>query len=130
MPGLRRVFAVYREAGAPIFFHTCGRAEAFIADLLDAGATAFNLESAACDLAALKARYGKQIAFCCGVPTEVMLTGSPAAVDAAVRSAIATLGETGGLILAPDQNLAFPPDNMAALTAVAQRYGVYRGARG
>lgn len=130
LPGLRRVINVYREAGAPVFFHTCGRAEAFVADLLDAGVTAFNLESSVCDLPALKARYGAQIAFYGGVPTGIMLTGSPADVQAAVQAAIVTLSQGGGLIVAPDQNLAFPPENVAALIAAARRCGSPGGTNG
>ena len=53
LPQMARVIAVYREAGVPVFFHTCGRAEAFVGDLLDAGVTVFNLQSEACDLSGL-----------------------------------------------------------------------------
>ena len=52
--------AVYWEAGVPVFFHTCGRAEAFVGDLLDAGVTVFNLQSEACDLTALREHYGRR----------------------------------------------------------------------
>ncbi|OIO95441.1 MAG: hypothetical protein AUK03_05465 [Anaerolineae bacterium CG2_30_64_16] len=125
LPGLRRIIAVYRDAGAPLFFHTCGRAEAFIPDLVDAGVTVFNLQSSACDLPALKARFGRRIAFYGGVANELMMTGTPEEVRAAARAAIETLSQEGGLILAPDQPLAFPPENEAALVETAQRYGRY-----
>jgi len=125
LPGLRRIIAAYRDAGAAIFFHTCGRAEAFIPDLVDAGVTVFNLQSSACDLLALKARFGRRIAFYGGVANELMMTGMPEEVQAAARAAIAGLGQEGGLILAPDQPLAFPPENEAALVETARRYGRY-----
>jgi len=125
LPELKRVMAVYRDAGAPVFFHTCGRAEAFIPDLLAAGVTVFNLQSSACDLPALKARFGHRIAFYGGVPSGLMLEGTPEGVQQAVRIAIATLGQDGGLILAPDQPLAFPPENETALYEAARRYGRY-----
>jgi hypothetical protein len=38
---------------------------------------------------------------------------------------MASLGRAGGLILAPDQPLAFPPENLAALEETAQREGRY-----
>lgn len=130
LPGLARIIAVYRDAGAPVFFHTCGQAEAFIPDLLDAGVTAFNLESDVCDLPALKARFGSRsaqhprgIGFYGGVPTRTLLEGTPEAVAEAVRQAIATLSQGGGLVLAPDQPLLYPAENWAAFIAAAQRYG-------
>lgn len=117
LPGLARIINVYRQAGAPVFFHTCGRAEAFIPDLLEAGVTAFNLQSSACDLAALKRRFGRRIAFYGGVSSQIMLTGTPADIELATRKAIVTLWDEGGLIVAPDQPLSYPADNMAALVA-------------
>lgn len=125
LPGLARVIAVYRAAGAPVFFHTCGRAEAFIGDLVEAGVTVFNLQSGACDLAALKATYGRRIGFFGGVSSTVMLAGRPADVEQAVRAALRTLGPEGGLIVAPDQPLRYPPENEAALVRAARQYGSY-----
>lgn len=122
LPGLARVIDVYRQADAPVFFHTCGRAEAFIPELLDAGVTAFNLQSSACDLAALKRRFGRRIAFYGGIASETMLTGSPVDVERATREAIAALWDEGGLILAPDQPLAYPAENTAIVTAIAREY--------
>ena len=120
LPGLARVIAVYRAAGVPVIFHTCGRAEAFIPDLVDAGVTAFNLQSDACDLAALKRRFGRRIAFYGGVASELMLTGTPAQVRDAAQEAITALWDGGGLILAPDQPLAYPSENLTALIAAAR----------
>ncbi len=125
LPGLTRVIEVYRAAGLPVFFHTCGRAEPFVPELLDAGATVLNLQSDLCDLPALKARYGRRIAFFGGVASDVMLTGGPAEVRLAARAAMLALGREGGLILAPDQPLAFPASNQAALEQTARADGVY-----
>ena len=125
LPQMARIIAVYQEAGAPVFFHTCGRAEVFVGDLLDAGVNVFNLQSDACDLGALRTRYGRRIAFIGGIPSGLMLTGAPEAVRQTARAAIETLGRGGGLILAPDQPLAFPAANVAALTAAAREYGRY-----
>ena len=125
LPPLARVLAIYREAGLPIFFHTCGQAEAFVPDLLAAGADVLNLQSDACDLPALKARYGKQIAFFGGIPSQTMLLGGPEEIRQRTRSAISTLKGDGGLVLAPDQPLAFPSENTAAFVEAARTYGKY-----
>ena len=123
LPPLARVIAVYREADLPVFFHTCGRAEAFVADLLDAGVNVLNLQSEVCNLAALKARFGRGIAFFGGVPSQTMLLGTPEEVRQAARSAIVALAGGGGLILAPDQPLAFPAKNLSALVETARAFG-------
>jgi hypothetical protein len=135
LPGLVRVIEVYRDAGLPVFFHTCGRAEAFVPDLLEAGASVFNLQSDVCDLPALATQFGRRIVFIGGVGSALMLRGSPDDVRRSARSAIRDLGQRyetgtgrrglGGLILAPDQNLVFPTDNEHALRDTAARDGRY-----
>jgi len=123
LPPLARVIAVYRKAGLPVFFHTCGRAEAFVPDLLGAGVNVLNLQSEACNLAALKARFGRGIAFFGGVPSQTMLLGTPEEVRQTARSAIVALAGGGGLILAPDQPLAFPAENWSAFVETARGSG-------
>src|SRR5450759_1662628 len=125
LPGLHGIIQVYWEAGLPVFFHTCGRAEPFLADLIDAGVTVFNLESAACDLIALRGRFGRSMAIAGGIAPDVMLRGRAVDVERAVRQAMLTLGPDGGLILAPDQSLAYPAENEDALNCTVQRYGIY-----
>jgi uroporphyrinogen-III decarboxylase len=126
LPGLVKVFAVYREADAPVFFHTCGRAEPFIADLLIAGADVFNLEGAACNLPTLKQAYGGRLALIGGVRPAVMLHAAPEQVRAAVQQVVQELGSEGRLILAPEQPLAYPAANVAAFRAAAQMFGRIR----
>ena len=126
LPQLARVIAVYREAGAPVFFHTCGRAEAFIGPLLDVGVSVFNLQTDACDLALLRAHYGRRLTIFGGVASDVMLRGTPEQVRRAARAAIDQAGPEGGLILAPDQPLAFPPENEGALVEAAREFGKHR----
>lgn len=120
LPAVQKIIDVYRQADVPVFFHTCGRAEAFVPDLLEAGVTVFNLQSDRCDLAALRARFGRRIAFYGGVPGHLMLSGTPAQVRESARRAIHAFGQGGGLILAPDQPLAFPLENGAALAEAAR----------
>jgi hypothetical protein len=125
LPPLARVIAVYREAGLPVFVHTCGKAEAFVPALLDAGVDVLNLQSDACDMAALKARFDRRIAFFGGMSSRTLFFGTPEEVRQSTRHAIETLGKDGGLVLAPDQPLAFPAENLSALVEAARDYGQY-----
>jgi uroporphyrinogen-III decarboxylase len=119
LPGLAGIIGVYKASGAPVVYHTCGEASAFIGDLLDAGADFFNLQSEACDLAELKRRYGRRIGFFGGLPVEVMLEGTPEEVRRAAAMAVRTLGNGGGLVLAPDQSMAYPEGNAVAFRQAA-----------
>jgi hypothetical protein len=123
LPALARVIAVYREARLPVFFHTCGQAEVFVQDLLDAGVDVLNLQSDICDLPALKARFGQKVAFWGGVPSQTLLLEAPDDVRQRVRSIIMALAGDGGLILAPDQPLAFPEENLSAMVEAAREFG-------
>jgi uroporphyrinogen decarboxylase len=125
LPGLSRIIAVYRDAGAPVLFHTCGRAEALIGDLIEAGVTGFNLQTDACDLAGLKACFGRRIGFYGGISSSLMQAGGPDEIEEAARRAMAALGADGGLMLAPDQPLDYPAENLGALARAARRFGRY-----
>ncbi len=125
LPAVAKIIAIYRDAGAPVFFHTCGAAEVFVPDLVGAGITALNLQSNRCDLAGLKARFGRRIAFYGGVPSDLMLRGTPQQVGEAALAVMSSVGREGGLIVAPDQPLAYPPENELALHETVRRYGVY-----
>jgi uroporphyrinogen-III decarboxylase len=57
------------------------------------------------------------------IPCQTMLTGTPDEIRHSVRSAIATLTGGGGLILAPDQPLTYPAENLSAMVEAAQEYG-------
>jgi hypothetical protein len=121
LPAVAAVLEVYRNAGAPVIFHTCGRAEPFVGELIDAGATAFNVQSEVIDVLALKRQYGQRIAFYGGVATDIMLRGSADEIRAAVCRARNTLGREGGLVLAPDQPLAYSQASIAAFAAEAAK---------
>ena len=123
LPCLERIVEVYLRAAIPLFFHTCDRAENFIPDLIGAGVAVFNLQSAVCDLPGLRARFGQRIAFYGGVPSDMMMAGTPEQVVRATRAAIELLAADGGLVLAPDQPLNFPPENRQAFIETAETCG-------
>jgi hypothetical protein len=54
-----------------------------------------------------------------------MLLGTPEEVRQSAWFAIETLGQEGGLILAPDQPLAYPSENLTALVETARKSGEY-----
>ena len=81
----------------------------------------------ALDQAAIKAKYGKQLAFWGGIDISHAMRGSTADVVAETRERIAQLAPGGGYILAPSNHLQadIPVKNVVALFESARKYGTY-----
>ena len=81
----------------------------------------------ALDQAAIKAKYGKQLAFWGGIDISHAMRGSTADVVAETRERIAQLAPGGGYILAPSNHLQadIPVENVVALFESARKYGTY-----
>jgi uroporphyrinogen decarboxylase len=119
---LARLVAHYQAAGIPVILHTCGNVTAIMDDLVELGLAAFNLQTNANDLVALRARYGPRFCVWGGISTQSVLgCGTPGQVRAAVRHTIERLGADGGLILEPDHWVTVPPDNLDAYFDEARR---------
>ena len=125
-PQLARLVRFYKERGLLVFLHSCGHLAAIMDDLVELGIDVFNIQTSANDLPAYKSRYGARFTLMGGVDTQgVMTQGTPAEVRAAAIATMRTLGAGGGLILEPDQRVAMPPENVAALQAAARELGQY-----
>lgn len=114
---LARIFAVGRQAGKPVWFHSCGDVTAVLPDLIDIGMDVWEtVQLHALPLSArdLKREYGRHIAFFGGVNTQRLPRASPAEVAEEVRNCIEALGEGGGYICGPDHHVK--PDVPAAVT--------------
>jgi uroporphyrinogen decarboxylase len=88
---------------AHVFYHSDGNMEAAIPELIEAGIDILNPIQPECmDPAAVKRDYGHCLSFWGTVSVQkTMPFGTPEEVHAEVRSRIRTVGEGGGLILAP-----------------------------
>jgi hypothetical protein len=99
-PRLKRQLLPLKEAGIKVIYHTDGNVMEVIDDLIDAGIDALNpIETTAgMDLAALKKRYGKNLAFVGNVDANVMTFGTPEDVEKEVRRCIDSAASGGGLL--------------------------------
>jgi len=121
-PRLAERFAHIRTlSAAAIFHHTCGAVRPLIPDLIAAGVEILNpIQPNAVGMApaGLKRDFGDRLCFYGGVDTQQLLPhGDPAAVAAAVRELVATIGRDGGYILSPAHVLQadVPAANAVAL---------------
>ena len=130
-PQLKRIFAVAKKYGLKIWFHCCGMVAPILPDLLEIGIDMWDPAPpsvAGNDLAWLKREYGKDLTFVGGVNhPDILVRGTPAAVEAEVKQRIDELAPGGGYILGPGQVLTedIPLANILAMYETAREYGRY-----
>lgn len=112
-----------------IWYHSDGYIEPIIPDLVEMGLDILNPVQPECmDPVRLKREYRDRLAFwgCVGTQT-VMPFGTPEQVQETVKWLVATVGEGGGLLLAPTHVLEpdVPWENVLAFFEAVERYGRY-----
>ncbi len=99
---VRRVLSHIKAKGPHVGFHSCGRMEMFVEDIIDMGAEVLNTVQIWNDQAALKERFGKQIIFYGGLNNQ-QITEAPypeeSQIRAEVHRVVDTLAHGGGLII-------------------------------
>lgn len=130
---LKRVTALAKSKDVLTHLHCCGPER----KLVEIAAQETDLSSIEpveappmgdCDLADIKKRFGRKMAFKGNLhTTDVMLFGSVATVEEACKRAIDAAGPGGGFILSTgDQTPRDTPDeNILAMQRVAETYGKY-----
>lgn len=117
-PHMKRLFAVYKDAGLPIQMHTCGNVTSIVPDLIDIGLDVLEPVQACMDFNYLKNEFGKDLCFYGGIDTQDLLTFRSAqeVYDETLR-VIDILGKDGGLVIAPSQELMpnVPVENIIAM---------------
>jgi uroporphyrinogen decarboxylase len=119
-PRLRRMFAVFREAGLPVILHSDGDIAQILPDLVEIGLTTLNpVQPEVLDIRWLKQTFGDQLAFYGGISTQTVLPfGTPADVRIAAETARRLLaGDGTGLLLAPSHRMTadIPVKNVVAM---------------
>jgi uroporphyrinogen decarboxylase len=115
---------------AKLFYHSCGRVNDLIDDLVEIGVDIINpvQVSAMGDTAALKARFGDKVVFWGGIDTQHVLPhGSVEEVEAEVRQRIHDLAPGGGYVVAPVHNIQpdVSPQNIVAMAEATRKFGTY-----
>jgi uroporphyrinogen decarboxylase len=124
-PRLAAVIAAARRVKPDLLveYHSDGYIEPFIPELIEIGMDVLNPVQPECmDPAAIKRRYGDRLAFSGTVGTQTTMPfGTAGEVRRTVRERIATVGQNGGLVLAPTHILEpdVPWKNVLALFEAA-----------
>lgn len=102
-----------------VAYHSDGNIEPIVDDLIDVGIDVLNpVQPRSMDPAALKRRYGKKLCFWGTIDEQHTLPfGSPADVEAEVRTRLETVGKNGGLIIGPTHHVQLdtPMENFRAM---------------
>ncbi len=112
-----------------IHFHSDGDIRPIIPDLIEIGVDILNPVQPECmDPAWVKREYGNHLAFWGTIGTQTTMPfGTPEEVRAVVKERIETLGQGGGLVLAPTHVLEsdVPWENIMAFVEAVEEYGWY-----
>jgi len=126
---LSQIISAARAANpeVQILYHSDGYIEPIIVDLIEIGVNALNpVQPDVMDPARLKERYGSKLAFWGTVGTASgWAYGSPNAIETEVKERIETVGQGGGLVLAPAYDLEpqVKWENVLAFLRAVQKYG-------
>ncbi len=125
-PHLAEIFAVGKEYGLPVAYHSCGAIRPIIPDLIEIGMDVLNPIQCNCpgmEPLSLKKEFGAHVSFMGGVDTQELLPrGTAAEVFKATRDLVEGMtADGGGYILAASHSLPpeTPLENVYALYAAA-----------
>lgn len=128
-PAYKRMNEMCKQRDVPACFHSDGKMDDMIEDIIDAGFDAFNpIEPVAMDIRALKKRVKGRLTLTGNVDLSYTLTrGTPAEVDEEVRELIRDLAPGGGYALASANSIPeyVPWENLVAMHAAWLKYGKY-----
>ncbi|MCL4415538.1 MAG: hypothetical protein M1365_02385 [Actinobacteria bacterium] len=117
-PRIARVWKVFKDAGIPVIFHSCGNIVDYIPDLIEIGLDVLEPVQPVMDLKYLKKEFGKHISFFGGIDTQNILPkGTPDQVKKLASETINILGKGGGYIISTAQEIMndVPIENIKAL---------------
>ena len=125
-PSLTRFIAQAREYGQRAMYHTCGAVRQFIPDFIEMGVDILNpiqLSAKGMEPIELKRDFGDTLCFHGALDIQTVLSqGTPDQVRTEGKRLCRVLGQGGGFILAPTNNVMpeTPVKNILALYEAAQ----------
>jgi len=130
-PRLAEIIAAAKKVNPDllVFYHSDGNIEPIIPELVEIGVDILNPVQPECmDPAWLKREYGNHLAFWGTIGTQTTMPfGAPEEVRATVKERIETVGQGGGLLLAPTHVIEpdVPWENVVAFFKAVEEYGRY-----
>ncbi len=120
-PYLKEMVDLIHGLGGKAMFHSCGKIDSFIPDLIDLGVDVLDpIQPAGTEMQPenLKRRFGPQLTFHGGMDMQELLPfASPGKIELEARRYCEVLGDQGGYILGPAHLFQpdVPPENILAV---------------
>jgi uroporphyrinogen decarboxylase len=130
-PLLQREVAAVRAVRPQVIiaYHSCGHIEPVLPELIECGIDAWHsAQPEANDIAQMKRLYGRHLAFWGTVGVQSTFPfATPEEMERVVQERIATVGQSGGLLIAPAHVIEpeTPVANILAFIHAVDRYGGY-----
>ena len=127
-PWYQRIAARCHETGRLFFFHSDGKLNLLLGDLIDLGVDALHpLDPTAMNIAQVKADFGGKIALFGNVDTELLRGGTPQEVAARVKELLHTCAPGGGFALGSGNSVPewARLENYQAMRTTALDFGSY-----
>jgi uroporphyrinogen decarboxylase len=130
-PAMKTVIEAAKSINPEIiaYYHSDGVIYDIISDLIEIGVDVLNPVQPECmDPVKIKVLYGDKLSFWGTIGTQTTMPfGSPAEVEADVKHMIETVGEGGGLVIAPTHMLEpeVPWQNIETMVNAVVKYGKY-----
>ncbi len=129
VPRMARIIEPALNADIPVMFHSDGRIDDIMEDLIDMGVDCINpMDPYGVDYADYKARYGDRLCLSGNVDIEFPLSkGTPEDVDADVKAHMEVLKPGGGYVASVSHSVVnyIPHENVIAYINAIHKYGIY-----
>ena len=126
---MARIFEPAVNAGIPIMFHSDGRIDDIVEDLIEMGLNCLNpLDPYGVDYREYKKKYGSRLCLSGNVDIEFPLSkGTPEDVDADVKAHMEVLKPGGGYVATVSHSVVnyIPHENVIAYINAVHKYGQY-----
>lgn len=120
---------VARSIAKPWVYHSDGNLFPILDSILELGMDAIHpVQPSAMDIDRLKAQYGDRVCIVGNIDLDYTLTrGTPAEVDAEVKTRIANVGRGGGYIISSSNSLTdyCKTENVLAMAEAVRKYAAY-----
>jgi uroporphyrinogen decarboxylase len=126
-PQLKSIVEAVERAGAIASLHICGKTTSMLELMVGTGTAILELDHLV-NLVQAKKQIGANVTLMGNLnPTDLLLTGTPSAVEAAAKSCIEAVGQEGGFILRSGCEVPplAPLENIRAMVTAAKKYGQF-----
>jgi uroporphyrinogen decarboxylase len=129
VPRMARIFEPAVNAGVPVMFHSDGRIDDIVEDLIDMGLDCLNpMDPYGVDYRQYKKKYGSRLCLSGNIDIEFPLSkGTPQDVDADVAAHMEVLKPGGGYVATVSHSVVnyIPHENVIAYINAVHKYGIY-----